>query len=224
MAVDPKEIARPATAEAYQRPYGGPGPPTLPRYREAPRPPSDLIGDATVSEVVTWRRGSKGALPSYFAVLQVRPSGKEACRTAQEHAGVRSRCDGVLPLKTLLVERPEEAHEPTGYWITNLPATTPIADPVRRAKMRWRIEHDHRELKHGLGLDHFQGRTWRSGTTTSPSSPPPRPSSPPTARPKSPDAALALYQVLAVLQDLLRCWTGTCTTCGGPLPTSRTRT
>ncbi len=24
-----------------------------------------------------------------------------------------------------------------------------------------RIEHDYRELKHGLGLDHFEGRTWR---------------------------------------------------------------
>ncbi|CAM5718924.1 IS701 family transposase ISSav4 [Streptomyces alboniger] len=27
--------------------------------------------------------------------------------------------------------------------------------------MRWRIEHDYRELKHGLGLDRFEGRTWR---------------------------------------------------------------
>lgn len=31
----------------------------------------------------------------------------------------------------------------------------------RLAKMRWRIEHDYREMKHGLGLDHFEGRTWR---------------------------------------------------------------
>jgi len=23
-----------------------------------------------------------------------------------------------------------------------------------------RIEHDYRELKHGLGLGHFEGRTW----------------------------------------------------------------
>ena len=54
-----------------------------------------------------------------------------------------------------------EADEPTGYWMTNLPATTPIADLVRWAKMRWRIEHDYRELKHGLGLNHFEGHTWR---------------------------------------------------------------
>lgn len=68
---------------------------------------------------------------------------------------------GVAELRTLLVEQPEEAHEPTGYWVTNLPATTPIADRVRWAKKRWRIEHDYRELKHGLGLDHFECRTWR---------------------------------------------------------------
>ncbi|MFD5714757.1 hypothetical protein ACFWHW_31055 [Streptomyces pharetrae] len=27
-------------------------------------------------------------------------------------------------------------------------------------KMHWRIEHHYRELKHGLGLDYFEGRTW----------------------------------------------------------------
>jgi hypothetical protein len=51
-----------------------------------------------------------------------------------------------------------------GKWnglISNLPAITPVEELVRWAKMRWRIEHDYRELKHGLGLDHFEGRTWR---------------------------------------------------------------
>jgi SRSO17 transposase len=160
MAVDPKEIARPSTAEPYQPDYGGLGPPTLPRYREPARPLPDLVDDA-VFKSVTWRQGSKGMMTSRFAVLEVRPSGKEATRTAQEQAGGRSHWNGVLPLRALLVEQPEEAAEPIGYWMTNLPATTPIADLVRWAKMRWRIEHDYRELKHGLGLDHFEGRTWR---------------------------------------------------------------
>ncbi|MFB7469471.1 transposase [Kitasatospora sp. NPDC056184] len=39
--------------------------------------------------------------------------------------------------------------------------TTLLRRLVRLAKMRWRIEHDYREMKHGLGLDHFEGRTWR---------------------------------------------------------------
>jgi hypothetical protein len=32
---------------------------------------------------------------------------------------------------------------------------------VRLAKLRWRIEHDYREIKTGLGLDHYEGRTWQ---------------------------------------------------------------
>ena len=46
-------------------------------------------------------------------------------------------------------------------WITNLSATTAVADPVRWARRRRRFEHDCRELEHGLGPDHFEGRTWR---------------------------------------------------------------
>lgn len=44
---------------------------------------------------------------------------------------------------------------------SSLPADTVLRSLVRLAKIRWRIEHDHRELKHGLGLDHHEGRTWR---------------------------------------------------------------
>ena len=36
----------------------------------------------------------------------------------------------------------------------------PIAELVRLAKIRWRVEHDYRELKTGLGLDHFEGRSF----------------------------------------------------------------
>ena len=46
------------------------------------------------------------------------------------------------------------------YWLSNLPVATSLPDLVRLAKIRWRIEHDYRELKVGLGLDHFEGRTW----------------------------------------------------------------
>lgn len=31
---------------------------------------------------------------------------------------------------------------------------------VRLAKLRWRTEHDYREMKQALGLAHFEGRTW----------------------------------------------------------------
>lgn len=161
VAVDAKETAQREAAEPYRPPYGGLGPPTRPCYHEDARPLRSLVDATTPFEQVTWRRGSKGPLTSRFAVLQVRPAGKVARQTAQEQAGGRAQWDGVLPLRTLLVEQGDDPSETTGYWMSNLPATTPIADLVRFAKMRWRIEHDYRELKHGLGLDHFEGRTWR---------------------------------------------------------------
>ena len=70
----------------------------------------------------------------------------------------RSR-DGSLPECWLLAES-AEAGEPTDYWLSTLPEDTPIAELVRLAKIRWRVEHDYRELKTGLGLDHFEGRSF----------------------------------------------------------------
>ena len=49
---------------------------------------------------------------------------------------------------------------PTDYWLASLPADTAISTLVRLAKIRWRIEHDYREVKIGVGLDHFEGRSW----------------------------------------------------------------
>lgn len=37
----------------------------------------------------------------------------------------------------------------------------PTAELVHLAKLRWRIEHDYRELKHGLGPDHYEGCGYR---------------------------------------------------------------
>jgi SRSO17 transposase len=36
-----------------------------------------------------------------------------------------------------------------------------LAELVRLGKLRWRIEHDYRELTDALGLDHFEGRSYR---------------------------------------------------------------
>ncbi|MFK4548163.1 SRSO17 transposase [Streptomyces tendae] len=163
LALTGKEVAHPENALPHQPDYRGLGPPTLPRYCTPPHAVSVLAseaGDGRFTEV-TWRCGSKGVMTSRFAVLTVRPAGKQSLAAAQEAGDGRNRWDGVLPARTLLVEWPDGQDAPTGYWISNLPVTTPVTDLVRWAKMRWRIEHDYRELKHGLGLDHFEGRTWR---------------------------------------------------------------
>jgi SRSO17 transposase len=163
VAVTGREVAQPAEVVPHRPAYSGLGPPTLSRYRNAPVPVAGLAADQGRAAItpVTWREGSKGQMTSHFRVLAVRPAGKQATRAAQETGGGRYRWDGVLPPQTLLVEWPEDQPAPTDYWMSNLPATTQAGDLVRWAKMRWRIEHDYRELKHGLGLDHFEGRTWR---------------------------------------------------------------
>ncbi len=47
------------------------------------------------------------------------------------------------------------------YYVSNLPSSTTKRELVRLVKLRWRIERDYQELKEEIGLDHFEGRTWR---------------------------------------------------------------
>jgi hypothetical protein len=78
-------------------------------------------------------------------------------RTAHKHT--QGRAPG--PEEWLLYEWPTEEPEPTKFWLSNLPADTPPRELVRLAKLRWRVERDYQELKEEIGLDHFEGRSWR---------------------------------------------------------------
>jgi len=138
--------------------YGGLGRPSVPRYRAKPLSLRQLaIAHADQIQQVTWRQGTKAAngnpdaaMTSWFAAIRVRPANRDIPRSR----------DGSLPECWLLAEWPPEADEPTDYWLSTLPEDTPIAGLARLAKIRWRIEHDYRELKTGLGLDHFEGRSY----------------------------------------------------------------
>jgi SRSO17 transposase len=106
---------------------------------------------------VTWRYGSKqtkgnptAKMTSRFLALRVRPANR----------GIPRQPDGHLPECRLLAEWPPGESEPTDYWLCTLPADIRLRDLVRLAKIRWRIEHDYRELKTGLGLTHFEGRSF----------------------------------------------------------------
>lgn len=143
-------------------PWSGNGRKPQPRYRDKPSPVAALaagLGRPAFTEV-TWREGSRGPMRSHFLALRVRPAGVKSRRLAQAAATDPGSWDGVLPDVTLLVEWPAGAEAPTDYRLSNLPAGIPLAELVPLAKIRWRIEHDYRELKHGLGLDHFEGRSW----------------------------------------------------------------
>lgn len=47
------------------------------------------------------------------------------------------------------------------YFVSNLSSTTTKHELARLVKLRWRVERDYQELKGEIGLDHFEGRTWR---------------------------------------------------------------
>jgi SRSO17 transposase len=137
----------------------GRGRPPKPRYLSDASNLRDLalaVGRDALVEV-TWRHGTRktkdnptAALTSTFLALKVRPANRDIPRDP----------DGSLPSRWLLVEWPDDKDEPTDYWLSNMDDDIPLAELVRLAKIRWLIEHDYRELKAGLGLDHFEGRSF----------------------------------------------------------------
>ncbi len=60
----------------------------------------------------------------------------------------------------IIVEH-REAKKEYRFHVSNLPKDKKHAELVRLVKLRWRVERDYQELKGEIGLDHFEGRTWR---------------------------------------------------------------
>ena len=159
-------LAVKATTSAYRADatpttpdYGGTGRRPVPRYRDDPTNLTTLAIAAGRGKLrrITWRHGTRrnprnptAAMASRFLALRVRPANRDIPRHA----------DGTLPECWLIAEWPPGKPEPTDYWLSTLPIETPLRELVRLAKIRWRIEHDYRELKDGLGLDHFEGRSY----------------------------------------------------------------
>jgi SRSO17 transposase len=133
----------------------GRGRPSLPRYRQRRSSLKQLVAAAggQAATTVTWRQGADGGqLVSRFVALRVRPAGIKLRRAAR---------GGELQVRWLLAEWPDGEPEPVKYWLANLPAEVLPQRLVWLAKLRWRVEHDYRELKDALGLDHFEGRSFK---------------------------------------------------------------
>jgi SRSO17 transposase len=152
----------PGTLSAYAEdvapetvPYTGRGRRPVARYRQRRSSLRQLVlaaGEQT-ARAVAWREGADGQqLVSRFVALRVRPAGVRLRRAVK---------GSELPMRWLLAEWPDGEPEPVTYWLASLPAEVPLARLVGLAKLRWRVEHDYRELKDALGLDHFEGRSFK---------------------------------------------------------------
>jgi SRSO17 transposase len=157
--VDPDATAQPAAAAPVTAAYTGRGRPPKPAYPDPPATFKQLVLAAGVSRVrqVTWRHGTRAGatnrqarMRSHFLAVRVRPANRDIPRNAE----------GSLPDAWLIAEWPPHAPEPVKYWLSNMSIDTPLKTLIRLAKIRWRIEHDYRELKTGLGIDHFEGRSF----------------------------------------------------------------
>jgi SRSO17 transposase len=78
----------------------------------------------------------------------------------REHVGATP--DRLLPRRMLLIQwKRKRGGDVFRSWITDLPADTPLSVLVRHATSRWYIECDYREMEQALGLDDYEGRTYR---------------------------------------------------------------
>lgn len=63
------------------------------------------------------------------------------------------------PERWLLIERQSDGT--VKYWVSNAGRRASVRRMIRWAHERWKIEQGYQQLKEELGLDHFEGRSWR---------------------------------------------------------------
>jgi SRSO17 transposase len=116
---------------------------------DAPRPASlkDLASRLPRQEM-TWRRGTKGDLTGQFSWTRAWPA----------QGWATGDCAGADPI-WLLIE--EQADGTIKYAYSNLPAETTKERGVLLWRSRWPVEQGYQQMKEELGLDHFEGRSWR---------------------------------------------------------------
>lgn len=143
--------------EGPLRPEGKPGKrgrPSTRLRRDAEHRPQSVLAVAKSLPVavwteVAWAEGTRGKLRSRFAALRVRVA-------SRDHQRTEPRAE-----EWLLMEWPKGDTEPAKYWLSTESEELSLVDLVAKAKLRWRVERDFQELKDEIGLDHYEGRSWR---------------------------------------------------------------
>jgi len=133
-----------------ERKPGSRGPaPTALATETQPRPINELVAglDPEAFGPVAFRDIDGGQLVSRFAFVRV----------IAAHPITRDR---QAPREEWLIIEWPQGHEPSDYWISNLPADTEPEQLARLARLRWMIELDYKQLKGELGLDHYEGRSY----------------------------------------------------------------
>jgi SRSO17 transposase len=132
------------------RPSRGGRPRTRPRLAEGSCPPATLedLASRLPRREMSWRRGTKGDLRGKFSWTRVWPA----------QGWATGDCSGADPIWLLIEEQADGAIK---YAYSNLPAEAPMERGVLLWRSRWPVEQGYQQMKGELGLDHFEGRSWR---------------------------------------------------------------
>jgi SRSO17 transposase len=104
-------------------------------------------------QTVSWRRGTKGRLSARFGAVRVRVADGQPQRI--HDMGAQH-----LPGEEVWVVGEHRSTGERKYYLSNLPANTPLKQLAGAIKARWVCEQAHQQLKQELGLDRFEGRSW----------------------------------------------------------------
>lgn len=127
-----------------------------PRTRALPtharRSAKDIVAQlpAKAWRRISWRDGTKGPLAADFCAVRVR-AGDGPETTDRVH----------LPGDEAWLVAERRSATETKYHLTNHPANASLKTIASAIKARWSCEQVHQQLKEELGLDHFEGRSWR---------------------------------------------------------------
>jgi SRSO17 transposase len=127
------------------------------RPRKHPVPSIASVGAAELIEAwpeafrtISWRIGTKGPLRAAFAAVRVRVADGPVVARGQH-----------LPGEEVWLVAEHRANGEQKYYLANHPADTPLQVLAALIKARWVCEQLHQQMKDELGLDHFEGRSWR---------------------------------------------------------------
>jgi SRSO17 transposase len=102
---------------------------------------------------VTWRRGTKGPLQAKFAAVRVADG---------LAVYLRGHANQHLPGDEVWLVGEHRSSVERKYYPSNLSPDTPLKRLASLIKARRACEQAHQQLKEELGLDHFEGRSWRA--------------------------------------------------------------
>jgi len=135
-------------------PVAGRGRPRKNPVPDALSVPAEAMLSVVKWTKLSWRTGTKGPLKATFAAVRVRIADGPPQRIfdkGQQH----------MPGEEAWLIGEHRASGEKKYYLSNLPADTDLKTLAATVKARWVCEQAHQQMKEELGLDHFEGRSWR---------------------------------------------------------------